>query len=687
LVKAAEQGKDSLEDLKSVAESVNDNTLTEIRSLQSAFQDFKNDLDTSLGERRISIRFDRRTLELDNQLEDLLTKQEDIEADYAERIANARNASERSYYRNRLQDALQAVRSEQGRVEAERSKIEERSLKKQLEFAQRRAVELANAAQKAAGQGNLDEALGFKDASKRSLQDAQSLVEDLASLTDESSNRIEAALNDSEIGILISNLSQVSEAVTSKIPGINKTLQDTTAAAFEASNAKVQELTAELDKTRKQTSLLTAGFDNAGAAVQRLREAFDKTSGAIRLQETVAPSQGGAQAVNDFQNRLLPDEIEKLRQSVVDELRSGRSVQQDFAKQFARQNDQPVADDTNRGFDRATLEFNALVEKLISTQDVAARTNEADIVADEIRLLRQDQQRLFSDVSQQGPAGGLSAADIREQIAVIEALPAELRALNAPEEQNLRDQLSFLEQPIAPELTKVTQDLANALREFKDRTELAGAIPTSNDFGGEQDTPVSVELATILNTQHIQEQLDAAQTTVNATVDTPPESLNVLQQKVQTFFNENPITINFAPALPGDSPTAPTFGTIRRATGGVVTGPGTGTSDSIPALLSNGEFVIDAFTRQFYGSGFFTMLQKMAKSGRKLSVPAFATGGPVGSIPGELTPVVSATGAGGAPVHIHLPGGDTVKLREGDTGIADVTKLFRREASKRGRRV
>ena len=33
---------------------------------------------------------------------------------------------------------------------------------------------------------------------------------------------------------------------------------------------------------------------------------------------------------------------------------------------------------------------------------------------------------------------------------------------------------------------------------------------------------------------------------------------------------------------------------VRRATGGYVSGPGTGTSDSIPAWLSNGEYVVKA---------------------------------------------------------------------------------------------
>lgn len=70
----------------------------------------------------------------------------------------------------------------------------------------------------------------------------------------------------------------------------------------------------------------------------------------------------------------------------------------------------------------------------------------------------------------------------------------------------------------------------------------------------------------------------------------------------------------------------------RRARGGYISGPGTGTSDSIPALLSNGEYVMDAYTTRLFGSGFFKNLQTLARSGRpgSLKIPRFATGGPVG---------------------------------------------------------
>lgn len=59
------------------------------------------------------------------------------------------------------------------------------------------------------------------------------------------------------------------------------------------------------------------------------------------------------------------------------------------------------------------------------------------------------------------------------------------------------------------------------------------------------------------------------------------------------------------------------------ATGGYVSGPGTGTSDSIPAMLSDGEFVINAKSTKKY----LPLLQAL-NSGK---LPKFATGGLVGA--------------------------------------------------------
>ena len=59
---------------------------------------------------------------------------------------------------------------------------------------------------------------------------------------------------------------------------------------------------------------------------------------------------------------------------------------------------------------------------------------------------------------------------------------------------------------------------------------------------------------------------------------------------------------------------------VRRASGGLVRGAGTGTSDSIPVRLSNGEYVIRASSVKRYGAD----LMDAINMGR------FASGGPVG---------------------------------------------------------
>ncbi|WP_257812091.1 tape measure protein [Aggregatibacter actinomycetemcomitans] len=66
-------------------------------------------------------------------------------------------------------------------------------------------------------------------------------------------------------------------------------------------------------------------------------------------------------------------------------------------------------------------------------------------------------------------------------------------------------------------------------------------------------------------------------------------------------------------------------GTLTAATGGYIRGPGTGTSDSIPARLSDGEYVVKAASVAHYGVGFMHAINR-----RQLR--SFSQGGPV-SVP------------------------------------------------------
>jgi tape measure domain-containing protein len=82
--------------------------------------------------------------------------------------------------------------------------------------------------------------------------------------------------------------------------------------------------------------------------------------------------------------------------------------------------------------------------------------------------------------------------------------------------------------------------------------------------------------------------------------------------------------------------------TVSRAGGGPIRGPGSGTSDSILARVSNGEYVVRAAAVSRYGSGFMDAINRMA-------LPKFADGGPVGSAPSAMPASISIA-------NITLPG-------------------------------
>ena len=69
---------------------------------------------------------------------------------------------------------------------------------------------------------------------------------------------------------------------------------------------------------------------------------------------------------------------------------------------------------------------------------------------------------------------------------------------------------------------------------------------------------------------------------------------NSLNQLIAAYRAATAASSQFAAANPGMMLPIPGRGRKKMATGGVVTGPGSGTSDSIPAMLSNGEAVIPA---------------------------------------------------------------------------------------------
>lgn len=113
------------------------------------------------------------------------------------------------------------------------------------------------------------------------------------------------------------------------------------------------------------------------------------------------------------------------------------------------------------------------------------------------------------------------------------------------------------------------------------------------------------------------------------TDDATVEQVRSTIENLVAQLSQKEVVIPVRVAMPdqlGPVTTEPSTGTPGLATGGILRGPGTGTSDSILARLSNGEGVINARAVQYYGADLIHQLNN-------LRTPRFATGGVMGNVP------------------------------------------------------
>jgi hypothetical protein len=105
----------------------------------------------------------------------------------------------------------------------------------------------------------------------------------------------------------------------------------------------------------------------------------------------------------------------------------------------------------------------------------------------------------------------------------------------------------------------------------------------------------------------------------------------------------------------GSMASAPAPSTSKFASGGYVTGPGTGTSDSIPAMLSNGESVINANSTAMFGG----LLNQINQAGGGAPIPA-----------GN-----SNSGASAPIIKTYVVASDMTSQQEADKRLRDIAKI------------
>lgn len=188
----------------------------------------------------------------------------------------------------------------------------------------------------------------------------------------------------------------------------------------------------------------------------------------------------------------------------------------------------------------------------------------------------------------------------------------------------------------ATEEAKKYSDTGSATLEFKQKeAELEQKIADLQKKPGDNKELSSAKLDNTrseleeLRTKYATEKAEAASTAAQTSAIMAKAAAQA-RLAAATMISAMPFTAYSAGATVADQMGIASAGAsvLKKAKGGAIIGPGTSTSDSIPALLSNGEYVINADAAAQIGRTTLDALNSGA-------YPAFASGGSVGGVPGE----------------------------------------------------
>jgi tape measure domain-containing protein len=207
------------------------------------------------------------------------------------------------------------------------------------------------------------------------------------------------------------------------------------------------------------------------------------------------------------------------------------------------------------------------------------------------------------------------------------------------EMQTIAGQSPTVKFPAAAEALPAGENLVDQLRrsiERKDAASLAGtnASPASVEVSPEISTDATADIAKQISDQGevsvpVTPYLSAGQDSFDvpvvpqvdqASADAAQNQIAAVAERMRKDLTV-PVTVVAADGT--TSTPAVNTGLPAFASGDMVRGPGTGTSDSILARLSNGEFVVRAAAVQHYGPELLRRINQR-------TLPAFAAGGEVG---------------------------------------------------------
>lgn len=341
---------------------------------------------------------------------------------------------------------------------------------------------------------------------------------------------------------------------------------------------------------------------------------FGKEFHAIGQEIQALASPGLAQRMEDFWGTMAGNGGGEGRQRVLDELAAIDAVLADMvnsgnADEAARQVREIMANTV--AFGGSAADVSALLpgynEALSGTgRSFAEVGGEADGAADEVKTFREEMEALNA------PTRDLTQAQmglIENAAELAKGLRENGKSFDMSTEAGRKNLGSLLDTVegiedlgAAIEAKTGSQDKARAAI-LRERDALIKNLEATGLAGDKAQRLVDKYLKVPAATKAAADGIDDITNAINRMPSTKTVTINIKGRTLR---------------LPGED--AP----VRPASGGLIVGPGTGTSDSIPAMVSNGEYVVKASSVARYGVGMF----------HALNAERFASGGLVGGSSG-----------------------------------------------------
>ena len=324
-------------------------------------------------------------------------------------------------------------------------------------------------------------------------------------------------------------------------------------------------------------------------------------------------------------------EEEKRQAMLKEEKAKEGAIQREYVNDIKEYNKQAVKAVKDRGTELAKAEKEAAKKVLAAKSEIAALEKQFEDIRKEMAG-GGDKEPSFADYQSLAASASraLSAGDTAKAKEDALAAAAVLKELAAAGENTygfagmVNSMEALAKSAAGIEQANAEQELLAIQQEITLLAEKAKEL---------ENMPVSVEMD--------DESLENVKSQISALLE---------QLKVEAVI---PVRVSAGGAT--DSEPLPAF-----ASGGHIKGPGTGTSDSVLARLSNGEYVVRAAAVRKYGLQTLHAMNNM-------NLPKFASGGLVDSVTNMQPTQAKSIGS----LNFHLPGGDAFSVDVAGTSNLD----------------